>query len=137
MIPLATGWEHVDRRLQKDDVHVGLTPVKMVTSMGTAYKQPVAEPKANGYEVSLWAGPRSSTSERPLVAFADVEAAWTFAALATHYVEARSAEALAPSGGEAATRAKGPNGIVEDRSAREVIVEFVDGDSAPFEDVLD
>lgn len=133
MIPLAEGWERVERTLRKGPVTLGLTPVKLVTSMGTAYTEAVAEPEANGYEITLRVGRADRADREPLATFADAQVAWEFAAIATHYVEARSTAALTSGGEGAVTGGKRPNGVVTDRSARDVFAELVGYDTDPFD----
>lgn len=132
MIPLAEGWERVGRTLRKDAISIGLAPVKMVTSMGTAYTKAVDEPDANGYEVSLRVGHPDSSPSESLATFADAQVAWEFAAIATHYVEVRSVDALL-AGGDSPGSGKRPSGVVADRSARAVFVELVGHDTDPIE----
>ena len=95
MIGPAPGWEHVDMRLQQGSVRFLVQPVKVVTSMGTVYTEQVAANKANGFEVILQdgvspTGGPSTDGGTSLATFADVQDAWEFAAIATHYVNARS-----------------------------------------------
>lgn len=137
MIPLADGWERVARTLRKGPVSFALKPVKMVTSMGTAYTKDVAEPDANGYEVALLLGTDDRASEHSLATFADARDAWEFAAIATHYVEARSPEALVPGSSRSPVDGKPPSGVVDEQSPRSVFAELVGYDTEPFDDMYE
>jgi len=138
MIGPAPGWEHVDMRLQQGSVRFLVQPVKVVTSMGTVYTEQVAANKANGFEVILQDGPSptggpSTDGGTSLATFADVQDAWEFAAIATHYVNARSPAKLVDGIGDTRTGSQRPNGIVDDRSAMAVFEAVVGDDTAPIE----
>lgn len=136
MIGPADGWEHVDMRLRKGEVHVAVQPVKVVTSMGTSYTDQVDADKANGFEVVLRDGPSatggpSTSGGTSLATFADVQDAWEFAAIATHYVEARSPNRLIEGIDEGRAGSRQPSGIVDDRPPMTVFEALVGEDTEP------
>jgi hypothetical protein len=138
MIGPAPGWEHVEMRLRKGSVHLEIVPVKYVISMGTSYTKSVEANDANGFAVVLRDGPSSvggpdGEGGTSLVTFADVQDAWEFAAITTHYLAERSPSELSNRLGDGQKGSRLTNGIVDDHSAMAVFEQLVGDDTGPIE----
>lgn len=132
----ANPWEHVEMRLRRGPLRLEVTPVQFVSSMGTSYTDPAPAEKANGFEVALHTGP-AETEGHSLATFADVQEAWEFAAITTHYLEARSPEALTSRIGDSREGSRQPGGLITDRSPLSVFEDLVGHDTEPIERFLE